>query len=45
VYEQHKGRKAAEEIARMGVLAGAEYDTGTGLPMNLASVKLNAKAR
>ena len=45
VYDLHKGRKAAEEIARMGVIAGAEYDTGTGLPMNLASVKLNAKAR
>ena len=24
---------------------GAEYDTGTGLPMNIASVKLNGKAR
>jgi len=40
-----KGRKTAEDIARIGVLAGAEYDTGTGLPMNVASVKLNGKAR
>jgi ATP-dependent HslUV protease, peptidase subunit HslV len=40
-----KGRKSAEDIARIGVLAGAEYDTGTGLPMNVASVKLNGKAR
>lgn len=44
VYDQHKGRKAAEEIARMGVLCGAEYDTGTGLPMNVASVKLSTRA-
>jgi ATP-dependent protease HslVU (ClpYQ) peptidase subunit len=40
-----KGRKSAEDIARIGVLAGAEYDTGTGLPMNVAVVKLGAKAR
>lgn len=40
-----KGRKTAEDIARIGVLAGAEYDTGTGLPMNVATVKLNGKAR
>jgi ATP-dependent HslUV protease, peptidase subunit HslV len=40
-----KGRKTAEDIAKIGVLAGAEYDTGTGLPMNVATVKLNGKAR
>lgn len=40
-----KGRKSAEDIARIGVMAGAEYDTGTGLPLNIAMVKLNAKAR
>ena len=40
-----KNRKSAEDIARIGVLAGAEYDTGTGLPMNIATVKLNAKSR
>lgn len=29
-----------EEIAKIGVLAGAEYDTGTALPMNVQAVKL-----
>ncbi len=33
-------QKAAESIARLGVNAGAEYDTGTALPMNIATVKL-----
>ena len=32
--------KAAETIARLGVSACAEYDTGTALPMNIATVKL-----
>jgi len=45
MYTVFKGRKSAEEIAKIGVLAGAEYDTGTGLPMNIASVKLSGKAR
>ena len=33
-------QKAVESIARLGVNAGAEYDTGTALPMNMATVKL-----
>jgi ATP-dependent HslUV protease, peptidase subunit HslV len=37
-------KMSAEEIARIGVIAGAEYDTGTGLPMNLEVVKLGAAA-
>jgi ATP-dependent protease HslVU (ClpYQ) peptidase subunit len=45
MFAVYKGRKNAEEIARIGVLAGAEYDTGTGLPMNVATVKLSGKAR
>ena len=45
MYAIYKGRKTAEDIARMGVMAGAEYDTGTGLPMNIATVELNGKAR
>ena len=45
MYAIYNGRKSAEEIARMGVLAGAEYDTGTGLPMNIATVKLSGKVR
>ena len=45
MYAVWKNRKSAEEIAKIGVLAGAEYDTGTGLPMNIATVKLNGKSR
>ena len=45
MFTVYKGRKSAEDIARIGVLAGAEYDTGTGLPMNIATVKLGVKAR
>ena len=32
--------KSAEEIARVGVNAGAEFDDGTGLPMNCYTIKL-----
>ncbi len=42
-YDQAKGaskQKTAESIARLGVTAGAEYDTGTALPLNMATVKL-----
>jgi ATP-dependent HslUV protease, peptidase subunit HslV len=45
MYAVYNGKKSAEEIARIGVEAGAEYDTGTALPMNLAVVKLLTKAR
>ena len=45
MHATYTGRRSAEDIARIGVLAGAEYDTGTGLPMNIASVKLGVKAR
>lgn len=38
-------KKSAEEIARIGVTAGAEYDTGTGLPMNIEVVKLKTAAK
>ncbi len=44
MYAVYGGKASAEEIARLGVTAGAEYDTGTGLPMNLAKVKLNGKS-
>jgi ATP-dependent HslUV protease, peptidase subunit HslV len=40
MYMLYDGKKSAEEIARAGVLAGAEFDTGTALPMTLYSVKL-----
>lgn len=33
-------KSTAEDIARAGVLAGAEFDTGTALPMTLYKVKL-----
>jgi ATP-dependent protease HslVU (ClpYQ) peptidase subunit len=36
----YHSNKSAKEIAEIGVKAGCEYDTGTALPMNLASVKL-----
>ena len=45
MYAVFDGAKTAQEIAKIGVLAGAEYDTGTGLPMNVAKVKLNVKKR
>ncbi len=45
MYAVFNGKKSAEDIARIGVEAGAEYDTGTALPMNLAAVKLASKAR
>jgi ATP-dependent protease HslVU (ClpYQ) peptidase subunit len=45
MYAVYKDKLSAKEIAKIGVLAGAEYDTGTSLPMNIASVKLNAKSR
>jgi ATP-dependent HslUV protease, peptidase subunit HslV len=41
MYAVYKGRKGAEDIARLGVLAGAEYDTGTALPMNVHVVALS----
>lgn len=32
--------KTAEDIARIGIEAGAEFDDGTGLPMNCYTIKL-----
>jgi ATP-dependent HslUV protease, peptidase subunit HslV len=32
--------KTAEDIAKLGVTAGAEFDDGTGLPVNCYTVKL-----
>jgi ATP-dependent HslUV protease, peptidase subunit HslV len=40
MYAVYNSKKTAKEIAELGVMAGCEYDTGTGLPMNVASVKL-----
>jgi ATP-dependent HslUV protease subunit HslV len=38
-------RSTAEDVARAGVLAGAEFDTGTSLPMTLYKVKLAKPAK
>jgi ATP-dependent protease HslVU (ClpYQ) peptidase subunit len=38
-------KQSAEQIARLGVMAGAEYDTGTGLPMNVEVIKLARKKK
>jgi ATP-dependent protease HslVU (ClpYQ) peptidase subunit len=38
VYEQ---LESAEEIARMGILAGATFDNASALPMNSFTLKLN----
>jgi ATP-dependent protease HslVU (ClpYQ) peptidase subunit len=38
VYEDES--KTAEDIARIGINAGAEFDDGTSLPMNCYTVKL-----
>jgi ATP-dependent HslUV protease, peptidase subunit HslV len=32
--------KTAEDIAKIGVEAGAEFDDGTSLPMNCYTIKL-----
>jgi ATP-dependent HslUV protease subunit HslV len=40
MYAIYDSRKTAEEIARMGVTAGAAYDTGTALPMHVFTAKL-----
>lgn len=36
----YKGTKSAAKIAEIGVRAGAEFDTGTAMPMNLQTAKL-----
>lgn len=36
---------AAEDIARLGVAAGAEFDDGTGIPITSYTIKLRAKKR
>jgi len=36
-------KSTAEDVARAGVLAGAEFDTGTSLPMTLYKVRLSNK--
>ncbi len=45
MYAVYDTKKSAKDIAKMGVIAGAEYDTGTGLPMNIATVRLNASTK
>ncbi len=42
MYAIYNTKKTAREIAVLGVNAGCEYDTGTALPLNVASVKLAA---
>ncbi len=41
MYMLYDSKKSAAEIARAGVLAGAEFDTGTALPMTLFSSRLS----
>jgi ATP-dependent protease HslVU (ClpYQ) peptidase subunit len=38
----YDARRTVEEIATAGVTAGAEFDTGTGLPMTIYKVKLGS---
>jgi ATP-dependent protease HslVU (ClpYQ) peptidase subunit len=45
MYAVWNSKLSAEQIARLGVTAGAEYDTGTGLPMNVEVVKLARKKK
>jgi ATP-dependent HslUV protease, peptidase subunit HslV len=40
MYAMYNSRMSAREIAELGVMAGVEYDTGTGMPLNIESVKL-----
>lgn len=43
MYAAYNSTKSAKQIASLGVMAGVEYDTGTGLPLNVATVKLASK--
>lgn len=45
MFAVYNSKKTAKEIAELGVKAGCEYDTCTGLPMNLESVKLAPKSK
>ena len=45
MYAVYNSKMSAKEIAELGVKAGCEYDTATGLPMNVASVKLAVAKR
>lgn len=40
MYATYDSTKSAKQIASLGVMAGVEYDTGTGLPLNVATVTL-----
>ena len=42
MYALYDGERSAAEVARAGVLAGAEFDTGTALPIELHEVKIKA---
>jgi ATP-dependent HslUV protease, peptidase subunit HslV len=44
MYTVYKRGKDVASIARIGVEAGAEFDTGSALPINVHTVKLAAKA-
>ncbi len=37
----HDANKDCEEIARLGVQAGIEFDDGSGLPITSSTIKLN----
>jgi ATP-dependent protease HslVU (ClpYQ) peptidase subunit len=41
MYAAFEHQDSAEEVARIGVAAGAEFDSGSSLPMTSYSVKLN----
>ncbi|MCA2998143.1 MAG: MFS transporter [Burkholderiales bacterium] len=45
MYAAYNSTKSAKQIASLGVMAGVEYDTGTGLPLNIATVKLAGTKR
>jgi ATP-dependent HslUV protease subunit HslV len=40
MYSVYAGSKSAAAVAQAGVIAGAEFDTGTSLPIDLHEVKL-----
>jgi ATP-dependent protease HslVU (ClpYQ) peptidase subunit len=43
MYALYPNAKTAKAVAQAGILAGAEFDTGTSLPMTVHAVKLNRR--
>jgi ATP-dependent HslUV protease subunit HslV len=43
MYSLYPNAKTPKAVAQAGILAGAEFDTGTSLPMTVHQVKLNHK--